>query len=167
MVFLLDSRQISDLVNMRGNITISQHSQHDSDAERSGQDDRKNLSSSETPHSLNALQQKIRQADQAREMAKESGHKRSHLPAEMMAMVGRIATEMVAGIAVGGFLGWMLDSWLGTSPLLMIVLFFFGAAAGMLNIWRMASGHGLKIGYFDRHDQDDDHGENEQDRTRD
>jgi len=152
---------------MRGNITISQQRQHDTDAERSGQDDHNKPSSSQTPNSLNALKQKIEKAEQAREMAKEGGQKRSHLPAEMMAMVGRIATEMVAGIAVGGFLGWMLDSWLGTSPLLMIVLFFFGAGAGMLNIWRMASGHGLKIGYFDRQDQNKDVDGDEQDRTRD
>ena len=66
-----------------------------------------------------------------------------------MAMVGRIATEIVSGVAVGGFMGWLLDNWLGTTPLLMIVLLFLGAGAGMMNIWRMASGHGLKIGYFD------------------
>ena len=153
-----------NLVNMRGNITISQHNQHDPDAARSGQDDHDKTSSSP---SLTALQQKIKNAEQAREIAKDSGRRRSHLPAEMMAMVGRIATEMVAGIAVGGFLGWMLDSWLGTSPLLMIVLFFFGAAAGMLNIWRMASGHGLKIGYFDHQDGNDNSDDHEQDRTRD
>ena len=70
-----------------------------------------------------------------------------------MALVGRIATEIVAGVAVGGFLGWMLDTWLGTSPIFMIVLFFLGAGAGMLNIWRMATGHGLKVGYFDQVDR--------------
>ena len=38
---------------------------------------------------------------------------------------------------------------------MMIVLLFFGAAAGMMNIWRMAMGHGLKIGYFDQHNAGD------------
>ena len=57
---------------------------------------------------------------------------------------------MVAGLAVGGFMGWALDTLLGTTPILMIVLFFMGGGAGMMNIWRMAMGHGLKIGYGDR-----------------
>ena len=33
----------------------------------------------------------------------------------------------------------------------------------MMNIWRMASGHGLKVGYFDQHqdsDKSDDNGQN-------
>lgn len=50
----------------------------------------------------------------------------------------------------------MLDTWLGTSPIFMIVLFFLGAGAGMLNIWRMATGHGLKVGYFDQVDPEKD-----------
>ena len=116
--------------------------------------------------SLSALQQRIKDAEDARDNANGKAQNRVKLPAEAMAMVGRIATEMVAGIAVGGFLGWLLDSWLGTSPLMMIVLFFLGAGAGMMNIWRMASGHGLKIGYFDQKDgtPSDDHNK---DRTRD
>ena len=102
--------------------------------------------------SLSTLQQRINDAEDARKRAGDKTAKRAHLPADAMALVGRIATEMVAGIAVGGFLGWLLDTWLGTSPLFMIVLFFLGAGAGMMNIWRMASGHGLKIGYFDHHE---------------
>ncbi|MGU9961531.1 MAG: AtpZ/AtpI family protein [Candidatus Puniceispirillales bacterium WSBS_2018_MAG_OTU23] len=113
--------------------------------------------------SLSALQQKIKTAADARKTPEGVANNRAALPAKAMALVGRIATEMVAGVAVGGFLGWLLDHWLGTSPFIMIVLFFLGAGAGMMNIWRMASGHGLKIGYFDKDNNDD----NKQDRTRD
>ncbi|MCE2516299.1 MAG: AtpZ/AtpI family protein [Alphaproteobacteria bacterium] len=116
--------------------------------------------------SLTALQQRIKTADDARKNAGKKADNRAKLPAEAMALVGRIATEMVAGVAVGGFIGWLLDSWLGTSPLLMIVFFFLGAGAGMMNIWRMATGHGLKIGYFD-HQKDTPADDDEQDRTRD
>ena len=100
--------------------------------------------------SLSSLQKRIIDAEDQRHKARDKSAARAHLPADAMALVGRIATEMVAGIAVGGFLGWLLDTWLGTTPLMMIVLFFLGAGAGMMNIWRMASGHGLKIGYFDQ-----------------
>jgi ATP synthase protein I len=50
----------------------------------------------------------------------------------------RLATEFVAGIVVGGFIGWALDRWLGTTPLLMVVFFLLGAAAGIMNVIRTA-----------------------------
>jgi ATP synthase protein I len=65
--------------------------------------------------------------------------------------MGRVATELVAGVIVGAFIGWMLDNWLGTSPLFLVLMFFLGAMAGMLNVWRMFSGRGLAVGYFDEH----------------
>ena len=50
----------------------------------------------------------------------------------------RLSTEMVAGVLVGGFIGWVLDGWLGTGPWLLIVFFFLGVAAGILNAVRAA-----------------------------
>ena len=50
----------------------------------------------------------------------------------------RLATEMVAGVAVGGFIGWALDRFLGTAPFLMVVFLMLGAAAGILNVVRTA-----------------------------
>ena len=48
----------------------------------------------------------------------------------------RIGTELVAAIAVGVGIGYVLDLWLGTKPWLMVVFFFLGSAAGMLNVYR-------------------------------
>lgn len=48
----------------------------------------------------------------------------------------RIGIEMVSAIAVGTGIGWLLDSWLGTKPWLMVVFFFMGAAAGILGVYR-------------------------------
>lgn len=50
----------------------------------------------------------------------------------------RISTELVAGIFVGAFIGWQLDMWLDTSPVLLIVFFLLGAAAGIWNVIRTA-----------------------------
>jgi ATP synthase protein I len=58
------------------------------------------------------------------------------VPKNAMGIAFRIGVELVAGLVVGGGIGWLLDSWLGTSPFLLIVFFFLGAAAGMLNVWR-------------------------------
>jgi ATP synthase protein I len=74
---------------------------------------------------------------------------RSALPEGTAAIIGRVATELVAGVVVGTFIGWALDRWLNTSPLFLLAMFFLGAIAGMLNVWRVFTGRGLAAGYFD------------------
>jgi len=60
----------------------------------------------------------------------------------------RVATELLAGLFVGAGIGWTLDNWLNTNPLFLILFFLLGGAAGILNLWRVVTGKGLKIGYF-------------------
>ena len=51
----------------------------------------------------------------------------------------KLGTELVAAVAVGTIIGFILDSWFDTKPWLIIVFFFLGAAAGMLNVVRTAN----------------------------
>ncbi len=51
----------------------------------------------------------------------------------------RLASEFVAGVLVGGLLGYGLDYLLGTLPLFLIVLLLFGFAAGILNVIRVVT----------------------------
>ena len=51
----------------------------------------------------------------------------------------KLGTELVAAVAVGTIIGFILDSWFDTKPWLIIIFFFLGAAAGMLNVIRTAS----------------------------
>ena len=89
---------------------------------------------------------------------------KAHMPAEGLALAGRVATELVAGIVVGGALGWALDEFFGTSPLWLVVLFFLGAIGGMMNVWRLATGRGMAAGYFDDHIASDDDDKTDQKR---
>ena len=50
----------------------------------------------------------------------------------------KLGTEMVAAVAVGTIIGFILDNWFGTKPWLIIIFFFLGAAAGMLNVVKTA-----------------------------
>jgi ATP synthase protein I len=59
----------------------------------------------------------------------------------------RIGVEMVSALAVGLAIGWGLDRWLGTKPWLMVVFFFLGSAAGILNAYRAASGMDDSVGF--------------------
>ena len=50
----------------------------------------------------------------------------------------RVGVELAAGLVVGGGLGWLLDQWFGTMPLMLILFFFLGAGAGIRNVFRTA-----------------------------
>jgi len=47
-----------------------------------------------------------------------------------------VGTDLVAGVAVGTFIGYYLDKWLNTTPLFFLICFFLGAIAGGYNIYR-------------------------------
>ena len=51
----------------------------------------------------------------------------------------KLSTELVSAVAVGTIIGFILDSWFDTKPWLIIIFFFLGAAAGMLNVIRAAN----------------------------
>jgi ATP synthase protein I len=58
--------------------------------------------------------------------------------ASAMARGFRLSTELVAGVLVGAGIGWLIDRWVGTTPLAMIVFLLLGFAAGVLNVMRTA-----------------------------
>ena len=50
----------------------------------------------------------------------------------------KLGTELVSAVLVGTIIGFILDTWFGTKPWLIIVFFFLGSAAGILNVIRTA-----------------------------
>ena len=98
----------------------------------------------------------------------ERQHMKAQLPTGGMALAGRVTTELVAGVVVGTFIGWAFDNWLGTTPTLMVVFFFIGSAAGMMNVWRALTGRGMAAGFVnEKSSQADENKANEQNNGRD
>ncbi|MER2534399.1 MAG: AtpZ/AtpI family protein [Rhizobiaceae bacterium] len=65
----------------------------------------------------------------------------------------KLSSEFIAGIAVGAGIGWLIDSWAGTSPWGLIVFLMLGFGAGVLNVARSA-GVVAEFGQADRTDRE-------------
>jgi Uncharacterized protein conserved in bacteria len=50
----------------------------------------------------------------------------------------KLSTELVAAVIVGTIIGFILDDWFGTKPWLILIFFFVGVIAGILNVIRSA-----------------------------
>jgi ATP synthase protein I len=48
----------------------------------------------------------------------------------------RVLVDMIAGLLVGGFLGYWLDRWLGSAPFALVAGLLVGFVAGAYNAWR-------------------------------
>ena len=55
-----------------------------------------------------------------------------------MGIAFRLVADLLAAAIVGGGIGWALDRVFWTSPVLLIVMFLLGVAAGMRNAMRTA-----------------------------
>ena len=51
----------------------------------------------------------------------------------------RVLSYLLGGLGGGAVIGWVLDTWLGTSPWLLLTLLFLGTAAGFRNIIKLSS----------------------------
>ena len=98
----------------------------------------------------------------------ERRYRKTKLPNGGMVLAGRVTTELVAGIVVGTFIGWVFDNWRGTTPTLMVVFFFLGSAAGMMNVWRALTGRSMAAGFVnEKSSQADENKADEQKNGRD
>jgi ATP synthase protein I len=49
----------------------------------------------------------------------------------------RVGTEMVASTMIGLGAGYLLDKWLDTRPVFLLIFFAFGVAAGFINLYHV------------------------------
>ena len=50
----------------------------------------------------------------------------------------KLSTELVSAVAIGTIIGFILDKTFGTTPWLIIIFFFLGVTAGIVNVFRSA-----------------------------
>ena len=50
----------------------------------------------------------------------------------------KLSTELVSAVAVGTIIGFILDKTFGTKPWLILIFFFVGVIAGILNVIKSA-----------------------------
>ena len=74
----------------------------------------------------------------AKSKIKKQSLSNSEKRSSFMGNAFKLGTELVAAVGVGTIIGFILDSWFGTKPWLIIVFFFLGSAAGILNVIRTA-----------------------------
>jgi len=84
------------------------------------------------PEKLRDLESKLRKARGRKRIPQEDR------PPSKLGIAFRLSTEFVAAPFVGGAIGWGLDRLFGTSPVLLLVMFCFGIAAGFRNLIRAA-----------------------------
>ena len=70
-----------------------------------------------------------------------------------LSLAFRVSVEIVSAVAIGVGIGWLLDSWLETTPWLMVMFIVLGFAAGILNVYRLATGFGYAAGYTEMDEQ--------------
>jgi len=110
----------------------------------------------EGPSSLNDLDRRLKEAQARRQAEKDREAKGKGRAADTGIGLGfRIAVDMLAALLVGVGLGLVLDRWLNTVPLFLILFLFLGGAAGILNAYRTATRQSMAVGYRkdDRADQ--------------
>jgi|TARA_B100001765_G_C19227089_1_gene216475 ATP synthase protein I len=74
----------------------------------------------------------------AKKNIKKDKTKDKNLNAASLGKALKISTELVASVVVGSTIGYILDSWFDTKPLLIICFFFMGVTAGILNVIKSA-----------------------------
>ena len=59
-------------------------------------------------------------------------------PTSSIGIAFKMSTELVAHVAVGTIIGFILDKTFGTKPWLILIFFFVGAVAGIINVFKSA-----------------------------
>ena len=71
-------------------------------------------------------------------LKKSSKNQDNNRNSSSMGSAFKLSTDLVAHVLVGTIIGFILDSWFDTKPWLIIIFFFLGSVAGILNVIKTA-----------------------------
>ena len=60
----------------------------------------------------------------------------------------QVGAEFAGGIIVGVVIGLMLDKWLNTTPIFLVIFLFLGFGASLLNVFRYINNLDQKLGTY-------------------
>lgn len=109
----------------------------------------------EHPDPIKDLDSRLKQAKSQQIPEEGRGSKFRRAEMKGLSYAFRVGTELVSALVVGLGIGWGLDTWLETKPWFMIVFFFIGSGAGILNVYRATTGIGMAPGYGELADEAD------------
>ena len=75
----------------------------------------------------------------AKKRISQRATKNSNNKSSLLGIAFKMSTELVAAVLVGTIIGFIFDNWFGTKPWFIIIFFFLGVTAGILNVIRVAN----------------------------
>lgn len=109
-----------------------------------------NDSPKRSPEDISAFGEKIKKARKAEESRRLWGRDFDKPPQSALGLAFRVSVELVSALVVGLAIGWALDKWLDTGPILMVAFLVLGFAAGLMNVYRVAAGMSRQMGYKEK-----------------
>ena len=74
----------------------------------------------------------------AKKKIKKKYPKNSNEPKSNIGIAFKMSTELISAVLVGTIIGFILDNWFDTKAWLILIFFFVGVIAGILNVVRSA-----------------------------
>ena len=74
----------------------------------------------------------------AKNKARSKKPSKSEGSSSSMGTAFKMSTELVSAVVVGTIIGFILDNWFGTKPWLILIFFFVGVVAGIMNVVKSA-----------------------------
>ncbi len=74
----------------------------------------------------------------AKNKAKSRKSSKNEESSSNMGTAFKMSTELVSAVVVGTIIGFILDNWFSTKPWLILMFFFVGVIAGIMNVIKSA-----------------------------
>ena len=80
----------------------------------------------------------------AKKKIKQKYLKKEKDPKSYIGIAFKMSAELISAVLVGTIIGFILDNWFGTKPWLILIFFFVGVVAGIMNVIKSAKNMQIK-----------------------